>query len=704
MTDPTRTFASFAGEFGQFCRTHAAALWRGMKATTFYHGLRRTWRTLAEVYRTASRYRRRMALFASMALSLPQITSRDAEYFHPVDLGAGVEPLHRHGPKHPDLASFLMLAHAHRSGIISGSGLHLFEFFRPIAYDSTPIVLPQATAWGPGMTYNPDTGKIDGTAMDHTEPSWAVTTAFTDQGSDTANASALQSFVNTVAMTYAANTLITVPNTSLFKGSLDLPTTDGTFWIGIKPADGSMLPALSPGTSRGTYANRVDPSLHGQLPEFYPSLGGSGSPIKTIGTGGASSKKYYLRGLNVTARGMAAFGLTTLVNIATTGSTSITANYPEGVVLAQILFDGLGNGSTRRAVGVIARGVAVVDCYGDGIGQLGSDSQFVEMLYGQGPLKMHNCWTRIDGPAENIMVGGEQQPVGDANFQPTNIEITGNFLDKPQSGDYGWLGGADDKNWVEIKAGSQGVVDGNTCGYHDGGGQNHGSIIWLTDQTGDNPNTDTRDWVFTNNAALRGGPGLLSINAKGFTGVDNLNQPRRTWVANNVCGGLTKGPSNGVKLAGTSLTHIVIRWNTLVVGNPVDSGTAGAVTAQAYNSGDQQATTDVQYNILASPDDTGIFNDAYALLTSVGVGETGFDTNFSGSTFANNTVPGVHGIYARQSTPRPANRAALKFVDLAGLNFRLQGDSPCKGLGPLGQDYGVQWAIHDELQAKVLAP
>ena len=318
---------------------------------------------------------------------------------------------------------------------------------------------------GTRMAWDASAGEFTGTTVNTTEPTWAVTdTTLTDSGNAATNRTNLQSLVTSYASGATGNTKIVIPAGALFAGTITLKSNATGFWIGLVTSGTASLPTPSTGTSYGTSANRVTPSHATYMPELYAT----GTNLTVIETE-SGAKKYYLRGLYLTNRG-AYVNDGTMVNIRN------YPTYPEDITFAQCLEDG-GSATyalVKRSYLLSGIRLAVVDGYADRIGSTGNDSQHVAIVNGgAGPYKYANCYSKIGGNCENIIVMGTYLDGTDESLLPSDIEVRGCRMDRPSA-----YGGH--KPYFEVKGGRRILFHNITGSGHNGGGQQYGVIIKIS--------------------------------------------------------------------------------------------------------------------------------------------------------------------------------------------------------------------------------
>jgi len=127
---------------------------------------------------------------------------------------------------------------------------------------------------GATMTFNATTGRMNGTAVNTTQPTWAFTDPLTDTGNVVTNFNNLQAKIDTHAASMTGNTAITYPPGFRTRGRLMLRTNTTGFYVGIVPANPTNLPPLADGTSYGSVTNRCRTLTHWQAQWTHEMPGG----------------------------------------------------------------------------------------------------------------------------------------------------------------------------------------------------------------------------------------------------------------------------------------------------------------------------------------------------------------------------------------------------------------------------------------------
>ena len=520
------------------------------------------------------------------------------------------------------------------------------------------------------LTFNADTGFIDGGTY---TPTYSVPTAntvtLTDQGSATANMTALQNAVNN-ASTASGGTVIYLPAGLRYTGNLTLKANTSGGWIYLLSGSVGSLPALQAADAIGTTAHRVT-SSHGS---FMPVLntGNGSSAIKC--ENGAS--KYWLRGVKIDNN--ATQSPNSLVGWTVGGSTTLS-DYPDEIVFDQCWLDGNAPtaASVVRAFYCNSRRLLVRNCLVERIGYTGVDSQFFVAISGPGPYRIINNDSDVGGSSENIMFGGADFAGGStsAALLPCDIEVRGNVFRKTLGGSH--------KNHVEIKHGKRILIEGNYASGHNGGGQQVSFYPATIASVPNSPFADTSDVTVRFNRADIYAFGLAAAQAE-YTG---SNVVRRIELVGNLNENIAA--SQRWLLLNGRVRDVTVRHNT---------GFSAAGNIIRTTGGNKPQNLSITQNVLVrtGAGDLSIWSEQ----ASVG-GAANINTiaeTFDGGTNAmsNNVLLGTETSAANFMV---STITAVGFTDYAGGDFTLSSSSPGYRAGPEGQDLGVPWALYNTLQS-----
>ena len=514
-----------------------------------------------------------------------------------------------------------------------------------------------------GITFNSTTGLYDGTVYDTTEPTWGSTVALTDTVNAATNRTNLQNAINSAASGQTSNTRITIPAGMLVAGTITLPANSTGFWVGIMTASWASLPALSAGNAVGTTTNRVTASHTSLMPELYATA--TNDAIFTSSASGV--QKYFLRGLYFSNRSVVSND---------GGMVQLVTNYPSDIVVAQNVAIGSDWNTVRRVCYFGGQRMALIDSYATNIGQLGFDSQHLLVGPGAGPHKYTNNYSNISGPSENFMSGGMGLPGTDATYLPRHLEIRGNQCNKP-------AGQGSHKPHIEIKFGTNILIEGNVLHEKNAGGIPQSIVLKLTNQGGTNTATDTADVVIANNRIYNAPTGFSITGSEFYSGTNRL---RRVDVINNEFTRASESPARGLQLGpGGSgpVESVNIQWNT-IVGGP---GSLNAfATGLSVNDNGSVSGAIIKNNIFVGSDTnpTFVFNH----FGGGGTGEAGIAAGISGGTVTGNLVTSTNATqYANQV--RTTDVTTVGFTNTSTADYSLSGSSPGFGTAEGGNNIGT---------------
>jgi hypothetical protein len=285
-----------------------------------------------------------------------------------------------------------------------------------------------------------------------------------------------RAYVNTKMPPLAGRSLLVQPNCSDLQQKLNeaqlgdeivIPAgveCRGNYRLPKKPSAGwlrSWITIRGDRLSELPEGKRVTPEQSHLMPKIMNARGGMAAIQTDAGAWG-----YRIAGIEV-ADNPAAAAYWALIHL------DGGKNPPRDIILDRMYIHGTPTANLRRGVSMNCANCAVIDSHISEVHEIGADSQAICGWAGPGPIKISNNY--LAGSGENIMFGGAMPSI--PGLIPSDIEITGNHLDKPLSwrkGDPSFSGKLwTVKNLFELKSAQRVLFENNLL-----------TRNWLQAQTG----------------------------------------------------------------------------------------------------------------------------------------------------------------------------------------------------------------------------
>lgn len=342
---------------------------------------------------------------------------------------------------------------------------------------------------------------------------------------------------------------------------------------------------------------------------------------------------------------------------------------PRDIELDRIYLHAHPEKGSKRGIFFNSNAARLTNSY---ISEFKSDSQdamAVAVCNGPGPYEISNNY--LEGSGYSIIFGGCPNAI--PGVVPSDVTFTRNHLFKPLS----WQGKWGVKNIFEVKMGRRMRIEGNVFENNWVANQNGFGILFTVRADGvdaqGKPFGVIEDINFTNNLVINTPNGINILGQDDIK--QNTGQARRLTFRNNLFLKVTnrllqtlQSPQDIVFEKNTALAHTTIMFS--------ENTSMGMV---------------MRDNIFALGE-YGIFG------SGLGSGNAALKANFPDS------IVRFNGFFGEGESLHPTGNTYLKkvedirFVNLAGNDYRLQSNSPLRGKGQNGKDPGADM---DALQAAI---
>lgn len=539
-----------------------------------------------------------------------------------------------------------------------------YEYLRPV------YTLPT------GMSYNATTGFVDGTVMNTAYSAPATEVLLTDQGSRSANATALTNAITTAASS-GTGTRIRLPANVDYGGSYTLPVNNSSGWIYVEAAA-----VKTGGLPEGTRVTAANASV---MPKMYAT--GINVPVFTLPAG---NNKYRFVGLEFAMApsgvswagenaGGGVFNVNPYILHSTESATS--TEYCNNVIIDRCYLHGdasLGL-ACKRLLLINGANIAIIDSsLQDVLGRSLGDGQCLSVTAGPGPYKIVNNYMTQACDGEHITFGG-----GNAYITPADIEVQRNHFTVPLS----WYatGYREPKNWYEMKVGFRTLVQGNVFENYRAStlhSQFYPINIKTVDQNNVAPASGVRDFTMRLNEWRNCSSWLLFGRRPENTGTamnraeatcNRMLKPTSDWTGViRVYSAQIEAAIDNVRIRHNSVARVA-QDGAFVISSPLAS--AGSMSNHQYTD---------NFWVYTDTNATLWWRNGDFLSSSGLTGWNDVSSNSTLGTYSGNALTQSSSVPTGNTTV--ATEAAADFVSAT---LALNSTSPLKGTATSGRDPGV---------------
>jgi hypothetical protein len=445
-----------------------------------------------------------------------------------------------------------------------------------------------------------------------------------------------------------------------FIGPFSLPNKGpSALWITIRSSALDQLPA---------HGQRILPAHAPLLPKLLSP--GQGAPALLTAAG---AHHFRLLGLEFSTTD-ASSQVYDLIELGTASATQNSLEkVPHHLTLDRCLVTAFPTQSLKRGIALHSAETEITGCHIAGFKSTEQDAQAIGGWNGPGPFQISNNYLEASG--ENLLIGGSLPAI--AGLIPSDIEIRGNYFNKPLSwrpSDPSYAGVRwSVKSLFELKSARRVTFEGNLL-EHCWGDVNWGyGAINLTVRGDSGPQAVIEEVVIRHNIMRHTANGL---NMLGKDEVQASGQGRRIRVENNLFEDIDKrwgGDGEFIKMR--QMNEVVITHNTvlhngniLLVYGEASSGLEFTNNIMAHNS----------YGIIGPNQASGISTLKVYLPRAI---------------IKRNVITGANPADYPQDNFYPTKFTKVGFVNPAGGNYRLAGNSPYKGKATDGKDVGCDFDL-----------
>lgn len=467
--------------------------------------------------------------------------------------------------------------------------------------------------------------------------------------------------------------LIILNKANTFSGSTyTLRNLAGSAWVYIMSSDASF---------------QVDSSTRVTTNANMPMVQSAGSPNVAFQTN-PGAHHYRFVGLEITNVAAATGGLFRIGN----GETTI-ATLPHDNIIDRCYIHGDSVLGAIRGVQMDGVSCAVINSFLFDFKDTGNDTQAIWAYNTPGPLKIEN--NRLEATGENILFGGADPTIPLVLI--SDVEIRKNYFFKQPA----WVNTSFVvKNLFESKCSQRVLIEKNMfdgCWKPTFGQSGYGLNIKTANQGGGQPWAITRDLTIRLNKFQ---------NVEGWATVSDKDpgvslQTTRILLANNIA--LVTSPFNSNATPGDGRP-------VMLLGNLVsirfDHNTGLILASGSFSSGEFFSYADggvaVQMVDLEVVDNIWSAGDFGWDGPGAAEGTASLNFQCSSYTFQTNALIGTSNTYPATNI-KPANVAAMLFVNYAGGNYILQAGSPGHNTAGDGTDMGAPVASVEAFAALAIS-
>lgn len=302
---------------------------------------------------------------------------------------------------------------------------------------------------------------------------------------------------------------------AVYAGQINLPNKPLTDFVTIRSSAAADLPE----------EKRVKPSQRSSMATITSGMLGRAAVQASNG-----AHHYRFVGIEFVSTGsLFNYGLVVLGN-----GEKRPDDVPHTIEIDRSYFHPHKLGRSRRAIALNSANTTIKNSYIEGFAVAGEEGQGICGWTGSRKIRILNNY--IEGGAENIMFGGADPP--NADLIPTDIEIRGNHLTKPQS----WAKTMTIKNLFELKNAKRVSFTGN---YLENNWIGSALRITVRNQDGGAPFSTIEDVIIRDNIIKNAGDG---INILGKDDAHPSQTLRRLTIENNLL--LNIGGTNVIEGSG----------------------------------------------------------------------------------------------------------------------------------------------------------
>ena len=456
-----------------------------------------------------------------------------------------------------------------------------------------------------------------------------------------------------------AGDVIELASGATFSGNFVLPAKAGNRYTILRTAPTSGLPDADA---------RITPAHSGTLAKIQSP---NGAPAIRTAPG---SHHWRLMLLEIGPTASASGDIVVLGDASPTQSSS--PGMPHDLVVDRCYIHGDPARGQKRGIAMNGASIVVIGSHISDIKSTSQDAQAIAGWSGSGPFRIENNYLEASG--ENFMLGGALP--GANGLVPSDLVFRRNHVARP----VGWRS----QNWVvknlfELKNARRVLVEGNLFENNWVDGQPGYAIVFTPrGEGGAAPWATIEDVTFRFNI-IRNSSAAFNLLARDSNGVSGTM--RRVRIADNLIYAIDRAEwgGNGTFMQiGEGPSEITVEHNTIIHSGNVLTAYGGSREAPSV------AERFVFRNNISPHNQFGVIGQGLA------VGSDSINAFFPGAVFLRNALAGGRATrYPGDNLFPEMDRFSQQFVNYAGHDFRLKGDSEFRRAATDGADLGVNFVM-----------